>query len=215
MKYTRNEGINIHISHQQVPQLIENYRNGNAEAISLLFIFIWFVGDITNLIGGLWAGLVPVIITIAFYFCIADGVLIGQCLYYKNRNSRREALERRRRSSTETPDPTTPLLGRHFSDYVEAGPAAAQRDALLNGRRGSDMEDPLAKMLDEGQDGGRSAWVKNTSSVLAIALIGCVGWVVAWQSGMWKPAPQDENGGVDMAVGAQVLGYISAACYLG
>lgn len=57
--------------------------------------------------------------------------------------------------------------------------------------------------------------MKNSSSVLAIALIGMVGWVVAWQTGMWKPAPQDENGGVDMAVGAQVLGYLSAVCYLG
>lgn len=162
----------------------------------------------------------PVIVTIAVYFCLADGVLIAQCLYYKNRSSRHEALHRRRRSSTETPDPTTPLLGRHFSDGLEAGPAAAQRDAIANangGRRddGYAEEDPLAKMLEEGEEGGRSAWVRNFSSVLAISVIGMIGWVVTWQTGVWKPAPQGENGGVDMAVGAQVLGYISAVCYLG
>jgi uncharacterized protein with PQ loop repeat len=41
------------------------------------------------------------------------------------------------------------------------------------------------------------------------------GWTVAWQTGVWKPAPKERNGGVDMAAGAQVLGYISAVCYLG
>jgi hypothetical protein len=75
----------------QVPQLIENYWNGNAEAISLLFLFVWFIGDITNLIGGAWAGLVPVIVAIAVYFCIADGVLIAQCLYYNPHCSSRES----------------------------------------------------------------------------------------------------------------------------
>lgn len=200
-----------------MPQLIENYRNENAEAISLLFVFIWFVGDIANLIGGLWAGLVPVIVAIAVYFVLADGILIAQCLYYKRRNSRHEAILRRRRSSTDTPDPTTPLLGRHFSDGLEAGPAAAQRDAIVNGRENGStgLEDPLAKLMEAGEEGGRSAWVRNTSSSVAICVIGVAGWAVAWQTGMWKPAPQGQNGGVDMAVGAQVFGYISAVCYLG
>ncbi|EXJ59124.1 hypothetical protein A1O7_06555 [Cladophialophora yegresii CBS 114405] len=73
-----------------VPQLIENYRNSSAEAISLAFIFVWFLGDIANLAGALWAGLVPVVVAIGVYFCIADGVLIGQCMYYGLRNKRRE-----------------------------------------------------------------------------------------------------------------------------
>ncbi|XHG05323.1 hypothetical protein AWENTII_008557 [Aspergillus wentii] len=186
------------------PQLIENYRNGNADAISFAFICIWFVGDVTNFIGGVWAGLVPVIILIAVYYCLADGILIGQCLYYKVKN-KRHALHRRR-SSTETPDPTTPLLGRRFSDSFEG------RDA--SGRRTSQAEDALAKIIEE-RESGRSAWIKNTGSVLGICLIGMAGWTMAWQSGAWKPTPEDHNGGVDMAAGAQVLGYISAIAYLG
>lgn len=78
-----------------------------------------------------------------------------------------------------------------------------------------DTENPLAKMLDIGEEGGRSAWVRNTSSCVGICFIGFAGWVIAWQMGLWKPAPQGQNGGVDMAAGAQVLGYISALCYLG
>ena len=56
---------------------------------------------------------------------------------------------------------------------------------------------------------------RNTSSCVGICFIGFAGWVIAWQMGLWKPAPQGQNGGVDMAAGAQVLGYISALCYLG
>ncbi|KAI9375410.1 PQ loop repeat-domain-containing protein [Aspergillus egyptiacus] len=206
-----------------VPQLIENYRNGNAEAISLLFLFVWFLGDVTNLIGGAWAGLVPVIVAIAVYFCLADGVLIGQCLYYRARNSR---AARPRGPSTPTPEPTTPLLGRRPSDVrpSDAFEAAAPHrrgsrhsySAIPGAQaQGQRPDDTLAKLVDENSF-AQSALFKNISSVLAICVIGMAGWTVAWQTGVWKPAPlEGGNGGVDMAPGAQVLGYISAVCYLG
>jgi uncharacterized protein with PQ loop repeat len=199
-----------------VPQLIENYRNGNAEAISLLFIFVWFIGDIANLAGGLMADLVPVILAIAVYFCIADGVLIGQCLYYKAFNARAE-IQRRRRSSTETLDPTTPLLGRRFSDAVppqrRRRSSGSQRGYQAAGRRDSQPEDSLAKIVEESEY-GRKAWIKNFISVLGIFVIGMAGWTMAWQTGMWAPAPETHNDG-GVATGGQVLGYFSAVCYLG
>ncbi|KAJ5774531.1 hypothetical protein N7457_009427 [Penicillium paradoxum] len=201
-----------------VPQLIENYRNGNAEAISLLFVFVWFIGDIANLAGGLLAGLVPVIVAIAVYFCIADGVLIAQCLYFKARNSRPEPFSRRR-SSTEIPDPTTPLLGRPFSDSVEPSesrrrPSGSQRRNQASGRRESEIEDTIAKIVEEN-DHGRKAWVKNFTSVIGIFFIGMVGWTMAWQTGMWAPAPLENNNRSEQATGGLVLGYFSAVCYLG
>lgn len=73
-----------------VPQLVENYKNQSAEAISLAFVIVWFLGDVANLLGAVWAGLVPVIIAIACYFCFSDGVLISQVLYYGIRNKRME-----------------------------------------------------------------------------------------------------------------------------
>ncbi|KAL6234691.1 hypothetical protein BDW75DRAFT_159726 [Aspergillus navahoensis] len=204
-----------------VPQLIENYRNGNAEAISLLFLFVWFVGDITNLAGSAWAGLVPVVVAIAVYFCLADGVLIGQCLYYRARNSRAAAAHRRD-SSSATPEPTTPLLGRRYSDALLDGDAGRRRrgsrpsySAVSGSQQWQLPDDTLAKLVEENRV-GQGAFVKNLSSVLAICLVGMAGWTVAWQTGVWRPAPlKDANGGVDIATGAQVLGYISAFCYLG
>ncbi|KAL4956944.1 PQ loop repeat-domain-containing protein [Aspergillus filifer] len=203
-----------------VPQLIENYRNGNAEAISLLFLFVWFIGDVTNLAGSAWAGLVPVIVAIAVYFCIADGVLIGQCLYYRARNARAAALHLRT-ASTVTPEPTTPLLGRRSSEErIGEGYESRRRRSYnaVSGEGHSAERGPdgtLAKLVEENEV-GQGALVKNFSSVLAICVIGMAGWTVAWQTGVWKPAPlEGGNGGVDMAPGAQVLGYFSAVCYLG
>lgn len=158
------------------------------------------------------------IVAIAVYFCIADGVLIGQCLYYKARNSRQPRPRRRTSSSVfepSTPDPTTPLLGRRFSDaYAQTG-ETLDNPRNSTRRAESSSDDMLAKIVEEN-DVGRKAWVKNFSSVLGICVIGMAGWTVAWRTGVWKPAPVEEGlGGVDMAPGAMVLGYISAICYLG
>lgn len=38
-------------SQEQVPQLLENYKNGNAEGLSVAFLLTWMVGDVTSLIG--------------------------------------------------------------------------------------------------------------------------------------------------------------------
>ncbi|RMD44480.1 hypothetical protein DV735_g650, partial [Chaetothyriales sp. CBS 134920] len=74
-----------------LPQLIENYRNGSADAISPGFVAIWFLGDVFNLVGSVWAGLVSTVIAVAVYFCFADGVLISQLLYYAVANKRRQS----------------------------------------------------------------------------------------------------------------------------
>ena len=157
----------------------------------------------------------PVIVAIAVYFCMADGVLIAQCLYYKVRNSRPEPLHRRR-SSTETADPTTPLLGRRFSESLASRrrSSGSLRRYHTGGRRESEVEDTLAKIVEEN-DYGRKAWIKNFTSVVGIFLIGATGWTTAWQTGMWAPAPLDNDNGSEEAIGGVVLGYFSAVCYLG
>ncbi len=35
-----------------MPQLLENYKLGSADGVSLAFIGVWFIGDVTNLLGG-------------------------------------------------------------------------------------------------------------------------------------------------------------------
>ena len=203
-----------------LPQLIENYRNGSAEAISLAFIFVWFIGDICNLAGALWAGLVPTVIAIGVYFCIADGVLIGQCLYYHIKNKRKQGKDALRADSIveAVVGEDSPLLGRMRTESLTIpGSAAHRRSSAASKRRSSiSREDPLAKILEESDERGVRLWFKNLFSILAIIAIGSCGWAIAYQSGVWKPssdkhAAEEES----MAIGAQVLGYLSAVAYLG
>lgn len=218
-----------------VPQLIENYRNSSAEAISLAFIFVWFLGDIANLAGALWAGLVPVVVAIGVYFCIADGVLIGQCLYYGIRNKRREgrailsvpvlaedasssnnAQEERRESR----DEEEPLLRRtRTGSMTIPGSMNRRRSSASQRRRPSStvtQSDHLAKILEESDESGAWLWFKNAMSVLAIAVVGAVGWALAYESGAWRPSRTSSDMDEEkMATGAQVLGYLSAVAYLG
>lgn len=65
-----------------MPQLIEQWRTKSADGIAIGFIFIWFTGDIFNLVGSLWARLLPEVISIAVWFCFADFMMILSYFYY-------------------------------------------------------------------------------------------------------------------------------------
>ncbi|KAK2763877.1 hypothetical protein FQN54_009495 [Arachnomyces sp. PD_36] len=200
-----------------VPQLIENYRCGSAEAISLAFLFVWFIGDLANLLGSLFAHLVPVVVTIAVYFCIADGALITQCIYYNVKNARRARRHSLMDHDTDIPEPTTPLLGRRASDELERRRARRMSSNSLARRtshRSSVAGDSLIKILEETES--NRLWVKNLLAMIAICAVGAGGWAIAWQSGVWKPTPVSGPGsGANDSAPGQVLGYISAIAYLG
>lgn len=197
-----------------MPQLIENYRQGSAEGISLLFLAVWFIGDITNLAGAYWAGLVPTVTALAVYFCFADLILISQCLYYNIINARRERkLSQLTGGSGDSAE--QPLLRRATNDSRRRRsslglPGSQRRSSVSDGRRRSS----LAAIVEEGR--GDKAWFKNAISVALIFTAGAAGWAIAWKSNVWHPVPEDGNtgGGSDSPLGAQILGYTSAVCYL-
>ncbi|KAJ9663941.1 hypothetical protein H2201_005423 [Coniosporium apollinis] len=196
-----------------VPQLIENYRQGSAEGISLAFLIVWFIGDITNLAGAIWAGLVPTVIALAIYFCFADLVLISQCLYYNLVNARREK-RRKRSAALSDASEEEPLLSRRNSEARSIGlPGSHRRRSSAASRRRRESSLPS---LGGEEENGTSEWVKNALSIVGVCVVGAAGWAIAWRSGVWKPTPTDSaDGPTEMALGAQILGYASAVCYLG
>ena len=249
--------------------MIENYRQQSAKGISLLFLAVWFIGDIASLAGALWANLVPTVIALSVYFCIADLILVIQCLYYNSLEARRDALgdgkttaaaaaaatlatvAAGRKASDQTltsastdgrtaasDDPEQqPLLSRRRSSDNLGLPGSHQRrrssatgtsTTLLERRRGStghgdgderaaDGSNDLTAIL-EGNSGSR-AWIKNTVSILIICIAGTTGWFLAWRVRVWSPTPvgggDDGQDAVNTSLSAQVLGYVSALCYLG
>ncbi|MCJ1361532.1 hypothetical protein MMC16_000632 [Acarospora aff. strigata] len=201
-----------------VPQLIENYKCGSADGVSLSFLTVWLLGDITNFFGAIWAGLVPTVIVLAVYFCFLDSVLITQCLYYNLINSRKAG--RRPSAVIDRVDPDSP--GQPLLSQGENGPGglngSRRRSSVSHRRRSSQCShlprDTIAQILEE--DSQKKLWVKNTVSVLLVCATGAAGWAIAWKTGVWTPTPEETGGqSAGLAKGPQTLGYLSALFYLG
>ncbi|KAJ5164972.1 Aldolase-type TIM barrel [Penicillium coprophilum] len=80
------------------PQIIENFRRGSADGLSLIFLIIWLAGDVFNILGAVLQGVLPTMIILAVYYTLADIVLLGQCFYYRGFNLKEEL------SPSATPD---------------------------------------------------------------------------------------------------------------
>lgn len=193
-----------------MPQLVENYRQGSAEGISLAFLIVWFIGDMTNLAGAIWAGLVPTVIALAVYFCFADLILITQCVYYNVMNSRK-ARRKSARSALSTDGVEQPLLGRRDSSNLGLPGSHRRKSSAASRRRRA------SSLPSIGEDAEASSeWVKNALSIIGVCVVGAAGWAIAWKTGVWVPTPaEDDSTSGDIALGAQILGYASAICYLG
>lgn len=216
-----------------VPQLIENYQQGSADGISFTFLLIWAAGDVLNLVGALWARLVPTVIALAVYFCFADGILILQCAYY-NAMNRRKGLKLEEDAPNGAPAEEQPLLQNGHAPAPKSPTTHRKKPSLTDGdniglpgshrrpssaastslRRPSRPES-LPAILEEPSR--THAWLKNTLSILAIVAAGTAGWAIAWKTGAWQPTPVGghEEGGGASPLGAEVLGYGSAVLYLG
>ncbi|GAB7346563.1 hypothetical protein MBLNU457_5756t2 [Dothideomycetes sp. NU457] len=202
-----------------VPQLIENYKQGSAAGVSLAFLVVWMVGDITNLIGAVWAELVPTVIALAIYFCFADTALILQCVYYNTINARKEKkrLERQESGAATEEDPLITSSNTTEEPIDSFGLPGSRRRSSASRRTKSgtgNRAEELAGILEE--EPAPHGWLRNTVSVFLIILAGTAGWAIAWKAGAWKPTPvSDPATDKDMPLGAEILGYASAVLYLG
>lgn len=164
------------------------------------------------------------VIAIAVYFCIADGVLISQCTYYNVKNSRQsrdqghEVIVGRdgdgQVENDEIPDPTTPLLSRRMSENLAHSMRRVSVASLrrMSSRSKQRAKDSYANIIEQTEP--RSTLVKNILGVLGICIVGIGGWTIAWKTGIWKPT-STEGDDRKIAAGAEILGYFSALCYLG
>ncbi|KAK2041494.1 PQ-loop-domain-containing protein [Colletotrichum somersetense] len=202
-----------------LPQLLTNYKAQSADGLSMGFLIIWLIGDVTNLLGALFTHLAPTAVGLASYFCFADLVLIGQCVYYNTKNARRAAAAAAAAAASTTPIEATedePLLRRRSSS-ASGLPGSHRRQGL---HRESSL-DPLRKMVTGEDDTPDSnPWLHNALSIAAVYVVGAAGWFLSYKAGAWDSSSPDADAGspADAAdtmekVGL-LLGYFSAACYL-
>ncbi len=100
------------------PQVIENFRRGSADGLSLLFIIVWLAGDVFNILGAVLQGVLPTMVILAVYYTLADIVLLGQCFYY--------------RGFTLSDAPTKSLVD-DDDDPAEDEPLLSRTDSYTNG----------------------------------------------------------------------------------
>lgn len=159
--------------------------------------------------GALFTHLAPTAIALAGYFCIADVVLIAQCIYYNSLNARRAA-------ETIEPAEDSPLLRRRRRSSSVGLPGSHRRRATHT----ESSMDPLRKIVTgEDDTPDTNPWLHNTLSLLAVFVVGFLGWFVSYQVGAWD---NDEPGVPDspdkakstLEVAGLALGYISAVLYL-
>ncbi|RLV90419.1 putative vacuolar amino acid transporter YPQ3 [Spathaspora sp. JA1] len=101
-----------------MPQLIEQWRLKSADGIAIGFISIWFLGDVFNLIGAVWAGLLPEVIFLAIWFCIADFMMIVSYVYYTFFYKKHHHKKHRRRTNSSN-DEERPLIRRRSSTLTD------------------------------------------------------------------------------------------------
>ena len=195
----------------QIPQLYENYTTGKAEGVSLAFLAVWLIGDLTNLIGAIWASLVPTVIALAIYFCIADAVLISQCLYYRYISTSSKDIDDSPQDNMAPPN--QPLLANASSNIGLPGSRRRSSASWKHSYLGVEASTPIRSPTSGTLIGDA---VKNSLSVLAICMLGGAAWVIAWQLGLWEPTVENDSSGTTRRnAGAETLGYVSATLYLG
>lgn len=193
------------------PQFYENYINQSGEGISVYFILIWMIGDVTNLIGSWQQHLLPTMVILALYYTLCDIVLFSQIVYYRPKS--RGLGQPKRALSPIRPQESTGIV-------------PSERDALL----------PIVTVDRELQHGNLNEFscknrlgsaLKHISSgpgsfmaaYFSIFVIGSIGYFVSKSRTIHpKPGtlpPPDGLPEEEWHTGAQVMGWISAVAYLG
>ncbi|KAF8927569.1 hypothetical protein BGZ58_010305 [Dissophora ornata] len=75
------------------PQFWINYKRQSGESLSLTFLYIWLAGDLFNVVGATMDNLLLTMRILAWYYTLADTLLIAQVFYYRRVNRRKKELE--------------------------------------------------------------------------------------------------------------------------
>lgn len=158
----------------------------SADGMAIGFISIWFMGDLLNLAGAVWAGLLPEVIFLAVWFCIADSLMIFSYFYYakiypKHQHSRKSSR-------------THSASGSHESDH-------------LIRRRSS----TLTNIALEPQLFG--VFTQYVLPILFVVGAGCLGYFLS--DSTLGDNNKEGDVPSSIAWGPQVIGYLSALLYLG
>ncbi|GMM38443.1 hypothetical protein DASC09_057820 [Saccharomycopsis crataegensis] len=189
-----------------IPQLIEQWKLKSADGISLGTVLIWVTGDLANLVGAIWAGLLPPVILLAVWFLIIDGSLLTSYIYYTHIFPKRHKIIHTHHSEEATENTT--LLATSENENAHGTQQTNGRKSSTKSRR-----DSLTSLAVASSHW--SAFQKYVLPMAFVSMAGVVGYLLssspsAPPDGELPTLPNDE-----LTFGAQFFGYFSALCYLG
>lgn len=203
------------------PQIIENFRRGSSDGLSLQFIIVWLAGDVFNILGAVLQGVLPTMIILAIYYTIADIVLLGQCFYYRGFTWRDEVVPPKKNG-----------IGQHLGEPTERTGLLAQNNDLGRERRWSEVSashlSPVVPLIDapKARSSAPKPPAKKTStlqaalfnlfSVVTVIAAGILGWWLSNRSqgkNGQSSEPSDET--LHFNLWGQIFGYFCAVLYLG
>lgn len=210
-----------------IPQLVEQWRLKTVDGISPLFLLIWATGDIFNVIGAIWANLLPEVVLIALWFVVADVITFAFYFYISQVYDKKRRHHRKHRPVVL--DEQTTLLGEHAihdihpdPEVVESGTHYASTDENNHHhhhhhhhhherRKSSTLEDVVYEPENH------SVFVRIVLPLLLVIAAGVFGSILspnksAPDTPETPPPPPPPRG--DEMLGPQVLGYLSATLYL-
>lgn len=207
------------------PQIVENFRRGSADGLSLQFIIVWLAGDIFNILGAVLQDVLPTMIILAIYYTIADIVLLGQCFYYRGFTWKDEVTPPPKPNSIGEPHERTGLLApnhgvpdseRRPSTWSDVSHHLSPVVPLIDAPRPQDPAPPVPKPTTRLQ-----ATLFNLFSILIVCLAGLLGWYISngTQSGRSpkhhskNPKP-DTDDVLQLSLWGQIFGYFCAVLYL-
>ncbi|KIX10015.1 uncharacterized protein Z518_01096 [Rhinocladiella mackenziei CBS 650.93] len=214
------------------PQIIENFRRGSAEGLSIVFIVVWLAGDVFNILGAILQGVLPTMIILAVYYTLADIVLLGQCFYYRGFTLTDDVPSETRTRNADSSSETRPLLHSGSAtqppsrDENERSSSISQlrRHLSIDGTHLSPVtplieppkpNDPRAVQYAKPASALQAA-AFNTFAILLVCAAGVFGWWIgAHKSRRHHHTKQDEPEPLEFDMLGQIFGYLCAVLYLG
>lgn len=223
------------------PQIVENFRRGSADGLSLQFLIVWLLGDVFNILGAVLQGVLPTMVILAIYYTIADIVLLSQCFYYRGFTWRDEVVPPPAKPRTRRlgdPDERTGLLS---ASAVPLAPTATSSSSSHehphpHHHQAPDWSSnlshlsPAVPLVSDAPEPspppppptGLQTAAFNTLAVLMVCGAGVGGWFLSRGSPLpgeeAPPGPGgdgDGDGALAFNVWGQVFGWLCAVLYLG
>lgn len=227
------------------PQIIENFRRQSADGLSLVFIIVWLLGDVFNILGAVLQRVLPTMIILAVYYTIADIVLLGQCFYYRGftlSDAQPSSLDEEAIADEATEE--SPLISHGDGKTKPAiRPSAADIDRQRRSSSFSSFHshlnrvdathlspatplvasanpttDTTATLFKSSPSALRTCFL-NTAALVVVCAAGVLAWFLSTRSPRSRyldsPVSANEDEGIRVELWGQIFGYLSAALYLG